>query len=358
MKISKNRIEKWLPHIVGLLLFSILPLFVFDRDNDRAIFWIYSYYYQLIFMIVAFYVNYLVIVPRFFFSKNRIHFFAVIFLFAILLPIASQYLYNLLQLDSLRPENILRGSFMPPKNSFGLHPKLVDNFFLMLVVLGFSTGMATMQHLKKNETKQKEIEKVRVDSELAFLKNQISPHFFFNSLNNIYALIAIDAEKAQKDVEKLSGLMRYLIYDSDIKTVELKKEFDFIRNYIDLMQQRLSSIVKLYVNLDSNLPDAKIPPLLFIPFIENAFKHGISYRENSFISISLKTETDKIIFECTNSIPENKMESDDIKGGLGIKNIEKRLELIYGNLVELKIDNDKSQYKYRVHLTIPLDLEV
>ncbi len=104
-----------------------------------------------------------------------------------------------------------------------MHPKLVDNFFLLLVVLGFSSGMAIIQQLRKNETKQKEIEKVRVDSELAFLKNQISPHFFFNSLNNIYALIAIDSSKAQKSVEKLSGLMRYLIYDSDIKKVELKK---------------------------------------------------------------------------------------------------------------------------------------
>lgn len=346
-----------MPHFAGLLLFSILPLFVFDSDNDRAIFWIYSYYYQLIFMIVAFYVNYLLIVPRFFFSKKKIHFFVVIFLFAILLLAASQYLYNLLELDSLRPENILHGKNMPPKNSLGIHPKLVDNFFLMLVVLGFSTGMATIQDLKKNETKQKEIEKVRVDSELAFLKNQISPHFFFNALNNIYALIALDSSKAQKSVEKLSGLMRYLIYDSDIKIVEVKKEFDFIQNYIELMQQRLTSKVKLHVKIDNQVPDAKIPPLLFIPFIENAFKHGISYRESSFISITLKAETDKIIFECINIIPENKKETDQSKGGFGIVNIKKRLELLYGSRARLIIDNNKSQFNYRVHLTIPLDTE-
>jgi|AntAceMinimDraft_2_1070361.scaffolds.fasta_scaffold11887_3 sensor histidine kinase YesM len=356
MEISKNRIEKWLPHIVGLLLFSILPLFVFDRNNDRATFWMYSYYYQLIFMIVAFYVNYLVIVPRFFFEKRKIYFFGVILLFAILLLITSQYLYDLLQLDSLMHENINGRRIAPQKKTFDLHPKLVDNFFLLLVVLGFSSGMAIIQQLRKNETKQKEIEKVRVDSELAFLKNQISPHFFFNSLNNIYALIAIDSSKAQKSVEKLSGLMRYLIYDSDIKKVELKKEFDFIRNYIELMQQRLTSKIKLNVNIDTKLPDAKIPPLLFIPFIENAFKHGISYRENSFISISLKAENNKIIFACTNSIPVNKKESNHIKGGIGIVNIKKRLELIYGNLAELKIDKDRSQYI--VHLTIPLDLEI
>lgn len=356
MEISKNRIEKWLPHVIGLLLFIILPIFVFDRNNDRAIFWIYSYYYQLSFMIVAFYINYLIITPHFFFNKRKLYFFAVLLLFAFILLFASQYLYDLFQLDNLRPLEIIDGKEIIRIKPLGLHPKLVDNFLLLIVVLGFSTGMANLQRLTQDKEEQKEIEKARLNTELAFLKNQISPHFFFNSLNNIYALIAIDGDKAQKAVEKLSGLMRYLIYESDIQTVELKKEFEFMQNYIDLMQQRLSSKIQLNVNIDSKLPIAKIPPLLFIPFIENAFKHGISYRENSFISISLKAETNTIIFECTNSIPQNTKESAHIKGGIGIVNIEKRLELIYGDLAELKIDNDTN--RYMVHLTIPLDLEV
>ena len=229
MEFSKNKIEKLLPHVIGLLLFFILPVFVFDSNNERAIYWIYSYYYQLLFMVVAFYVNYIVIVPRFFFSKKRIYFFAVIFLFAFLLLFISQYLYNVLQFDSLRPEPNIATEDRPGSN-LGLHPKLIDNFFLLILVLGFSTGMAIIQRLRQNETQQKEIEKARVDSELAFLKNQISPHFFFNSLNNIYALIAVDTDKAQDAVEKLSGLMRYLIYESDIKTVELQNEFEFTQN--------------------------------------------------------------------------------------------------------------------------------
>lgn len=355
MKFSKNKIEKWLPHIVGLLLFIILPLFAFDRNNDRAIYWIYSYYYQLLFMIVAFYINYLIIIPRFFFSKKRVYFFIVILLFVIILSTTSAYLYDFLQLDSLRHENF-NGIKKPTRNgTFGLHPKLLDNFFMLLVVLGFSSGMAIIQQLKKNETKQKEIEKANVESELAFLKNQISPHFFFNSLNNIYALIAFDGDKAQKAVEKLSGLMRYLIYESDIKTVELKKEFEFMQNYIELMQQRLTSKVKLNIHIDNKLPNAKIPPLLFIPFIENAFKHGISYRENSFISISLKTEYDKIVFECANSIPEGQTKSTNLEGGIGLVNIKKRLELIYAEQVKLNIKQDNNQYV--VHLTIPIDNE-
>lgn len=350
MNFSKHKIEKWLPHFSGLLLFLILPIFVFDRNNERAIYWIYNYYYQLAFMIVAFYVNYLVIVPRFFFSKRKICFFIVLFFFTFLLLTISQLLYNYFQLESFGPKG-LSGESMPPKttNRLGLHPKLVDNFFLFLIVLGFSSGMAIVQHLRKNESKQKDIEKARVDSELAFLKNQISPHFFFNALNNIYGLIAIDSDRAQQAVEKLSGLMRYLIYDSNIDTIELQKEFDFTLKYIELMQQRLSSKVKLNVDISPKITQGQIPPLLFIPFIENAFKHGISYREPSFVSVRLTTEDYKVIFECNNSIPTDRKQNN--KGGVGITNIHKRLDLIYGDTFILDID--QAEKEYRVRLIVP-----
>jgi sensor histidine kinase YesM len=219
-------------------------------------------------------------------------------------------------------------------------------------VLGFSTGMAVIQRLRQNEAQQQKIEKARVDSELAFLKNQISPHFFFNSLNNIYALIAIDADKAQGAVEKLSGLMRYLIYESDIETVELQKEFEFTQNYIDLMQQRLTSKVKLEIAIQQKLPKVEIPPLIFIPFIENAFKHGISYRENSFIQVDLRIENDFVVFDCNNSIPQQAKEPGK-NGGVGIVNIQKRLGLIYGERAQLTMGNDGSVHS--VHLIFPLN---
>ncbi len=356
MHLLKNKIEKWSPHFIGLLLFLILPIFVFDRNNDRAIYWMYSYYYQLAFMIIAFYVNYLIIVPRFFFSKKKFCFFVILFLFIVLLLASSQYIYDAFQLENLPPDNnIPRESIRPrSSNNFGLNPKLVDNFFLLLIVLGFSSGMAIIQRLRKNESKQKEIEKARVDSELAFLKNQISPHFFFNALNNIYGLIAIDSDKAQQAVEKLSGLMRYLIYDSNIDTIELHKEFDFTLKYIELMQQRLSSKVKLNIDISPKIPEGQIPPLLFIPFIENAFKHGISYRENSFISIQLKADNNKIVFECTNSIPSSNEQKGN-KGGVGITNIQKRLDLIYGTT--FNFDIRKTDKEYHVQLIVPFKLK-
>lgn len=351
MNFAKIKIHKWLPHVVGVLFFAILPLFVFEQDDNRAIFWIYSYYYQLAFMLIAFYVNFLFIVPRYFFMKKRFVFFITIFLFAVVLLSISQFLYNVIDFDSLRNEKFSEVVKPRPNGFLGLHPKIMDNFFLLLLVLGFSTGMAVIQRLQYNETQRKEIEKARLDSELAFLKNQISPHFFFNSLNNIYALIAINADKAQDAVEKLSGLMRYLIYESDIKMVELKKEFEFTQNYIDLMQQRLTSKVKLEINIQQNLPAVEIPPLIFIPFIENAFKHGISYRENSFVFVDLSVQNNKLVFTCKNSVPQQKKESEK-SGGVGIVNIKKRLNLIYGDQAELTMENDGAVHS--VQLVIPL----
>ncbi len=355
MSINRTRLERFLPHILGILVIVLLPLFGIDRDNPRYSFWMHSYYYQLAIMFVAFYINFLFIVPKLYFRKKRIWFFLVLFLFAILMLSLFQLTYNLIDFDALRITDMQEFKRPRPTGIFGLHPKIIDNFFLILLVLGFSTGMAIMQQQKQNETKHKEIEKARMDTELAFLKNQISPHFFFNSLNNIYALIAIDGPQAQQAVEKLSGLMRYLIYESDTKMIDLRKEFEFTRNYIDLMRQRLTSKVKLDVDIMLNVPDVKIPPLFFIPFIENAFKHGVSYREPSHISIGLKTEGDSIIFECVNSIPQQREKESGSEGGVGIQNIQKRLELLYGERAQLLMKTDNA--KFFVQLTLPISHE-
>jgi len=146
-------------------------------------------------------------------------------------------------------------------------------------------------------------------------------------------------------------LMRYLIYESDIKTVELKKEFEFTRNYIDLMRQRLTSKVKLETEIQEELPKVEIPPLIFIPFVENAFKHGVSYRENSFIYVSLRVENNSVIFKCNNSIPQQVREPAKT-GGLGIVNIKKRLELLYGSSAQLTMTTENGVHA--VSLVIPL----
>ncbi len=361
MQAIKSKLVNWLPHIVVLMFVLLLPLFVFDRTDDHLIIWRYSYYYQMFFMILAFYVNYLYLVPKLYFSQRKVFFFVALVLLAIAILLLSHLCFELLSFDDLRhkldmkelPKPMDKIDFKPKERKlFFIDPRVIDNFYFLLLILGTSTGVGVIKQVKQTEKEQQEKEKAHQDTELAFLKNQISPHFFFNALNNIYALIAIDGTKAQKSVEKLSGLMRYLIYESDIKTIELRKEFEFTQNYIDLMRQRLTSKVELDVHISDIVSDFNIPPLLFIPFIENAFKHGVSYREKSFIKILLQSETDKVVFKCENSIPQKLKADENNSGGVGITNIKKRLNLIYGNKANLKMSSNDNVFE--VSLTIPI----
>ena len=208
-----------------------------------------------------------------------------------------------------------------------------------LLLSGFAIGLGVMEKLKQNEKKQNELEKEKLNSELAFLKNQVSPHFFFNTLNNIYSLIGIDGPTAQDSVLKLSKLMRYLLYESEHGETLMSHEIEFMNNYIDLMKLRLNSKVELQIDFPAEFPDFTIPPLLFVPFIENSFKHGISYRDRSFIHLQMKIDHKQIIFSSENSIGKGGYTEDLQHSGIGLENVKKRLSLLFPDNHELKIEN-------------------
>jgi LytS/YehU family sensor histidine kinase len=214
-----------------------------------------------------------------------------------------------------------------------------------VLLSGFAVGLGVMEKLKENEKKQKELEKEKLNSELAFLKNQVSPHFFFNTLNNIYSLIEINKTDAQDAVMKLSRLMRYLLYESEHGETQLSNEINFMNHYIDLMRLRLSPKVNISIEMPEKDDNLKIPPLLFIPFIENAFKHGISYREKSFVNIKMEIHENKIRFNCNNSLAQpttNRLEEKH--SGIGLDNVKKRLELLFPERHNLKISKTESEF--------------
>ena len=167
------------------------------------------------------------------------------------------------------------------------------------------------------------------ENQLKALEAQINPHFLLNTLNNIYALIAFDTDKAQQAVQELSKLLRYVLYDNQQTYVPLCKEVDFIRNYIELMRIRLSSNVKMTTQFDIQ-PDSQtlIAPLIFISLIENAFKHGISPTETSFISIRISESNKEVICEIRNSNHPKTME-DKSGSGVGLEQVSRRLEILY-----------------------------
>src|SRR4030042_687636 len=188
---------------------------------------------------------------------------------------------------------------------------------------------------------QEEMEKAKLNAELAILKNQISPHFFFNTLNNIYSLISRNNEDSKNAVIKLSKMMRYVLNESGQDNMLLSDEIEFMNNYIDLMKLRIGNKTRLNVNFPAEYKDLMIPHLLFVSLIENAFKYGISVQEESYVYISLECGENNILFKCENGLPESNNGTIFTSRGIGLENLKKRLSLIYPDRYELEINRTK-----------------
>jgi two-component system LytT family sensor kinase len=333
-------------HIVAWAILLGVPLYLIKRwEVGRDFIWIY--YTNTLISGAIFYINYLGLIPRFFFRDRIKYYVSVVLLIMGFYFISDQA--NQLIFKYLPNEKRTEETHKPHRDeSHGRPPfrqmHLFNYAFTSVFLVFFSLGLRMIEWNEAIEKRQKELEKEKLNSELAFLKNQISPHFFFNTLNNIYSLIGINTGDAQDAVLKLSKLMRYLLYDSEQGLSQLSSEIDFMNNYIDLMRLRMSEKVKLHVDFPLKYENAAIPPLLFIPFIENAFKHGISYREKSFIDISMEVGKEWITFICRNSIVRPVEETGTDKSGIGLDNVSKRLNLLYPGSHELTIDTSNAAF--------------
>lgn len=230
------------------------------------------------------------------------------------------------------------------------------NMLIALLLVGFNLGINLFFRSINDQEVLKELEKHNLQFELDYLKGQINPHFLMNMLNNIHALVDIDAEKAKETIIGFSKLMRYVLYDGSQKSIGLEKEVEFIRNYVELMSIRYPQDVDIKLSLPKIVPDIQIPPMLFVSFIENSFKHGISYRNRSFVDISLSLDESRIYYNVRNSVwssPDEANQSEKYgSGGIGLVNTKKRLDLIYGDSYSLV--TDKRETEYTVTLIIPL----
>ena len=220
---------------------------------------------------------------------------------------------------------------------------------ILILMLGMNIGIK-LYFKSRHDTKQlMALEKENLEQQLEYLRYQINPHFFMNTLNNIHALVDIDPEKAKDTILELSKMMRFVLYEGDKKGVPLSREFDFIRHYVTLMQLRYTEKVDVKVDLPTEVPDYELPPLMLITFIENAFKHGISYEQNSFIHIKANIDNARLHFECSNS---KALKPNEEKGGVGLANVKQRLNLLYGENYTLNIQDKPDTYN--VELQIPL----
>ena len=225
------------------------------------------------------------------------------------------------------------------------------NIILGLFMTGANSSIKLMYQSIRDEQEMKELKQQNMEAQMDYLKYQINPHFFMNTLNNIHALIDIDAESAKTAVIELSKMMRYVLYDSEREKISLEQDIHFLRNYIELMRIRYTDAVDIRIEQPDRLPHRiTIPPLLLIVFVENAFKHGVSSNRASFIHIRIGyTNDDKVTATITNSRrPVDPKHTE----GIGLSNVRKRLELIYGEKnYSLRIE--KSPEVYTVKLEIP-----
>lgn len=229
---------------------------------------------------------------------------------------------------------------------------ILNNLIAGFLIIGSSTALELEYKWRSEQKLRKDAEKEQLKTNLALLRHQVSPHFFMNTLNNIHTLIETDTHKAQDAIERLSTLMRYLLYDSAQSTIELNKEIDFIHSFISLMQLRHSDEVEVTTVIPERIPDIKIPPMLFISLIENAFKHGVSYPLKSYIHFEL--QFDNTSLSCVVKNSKHKITSN-LQGeysGIGLDNIKDSLKLLYEDDFQLNIFDRENEFE--INLKIPL----
>lgn len=225
------------------------------------------------------------------------------------------------------------------------------NIVLGFFMTGANTGIKLIYQSIRDEQQMEKLKRQNLQAEMDYLKYQINPHFFMNTLNNIHALIDIDTEYAKNALIELSKMMRYVLYDSGREIISLNHDIQFLVNYIELMRIRYTDAIDIRVTSPGELPEqVSIPPLLFIVFVENAFKHGISYTQPSFIHLDISYAEGLVTGIFANSRRPNK--DDKHKAGIGLDNVRKRLELIYGSK-NYTLNISEEPEKYTVKLVIP-----
>lgn len=289
----------------------------------------------IISFVTVFYINYLILIKRYLSTRRTGRFIAwniaLIAGVSLIVGLFFRYFFS----PAAPP---------PPRPFLDKLSFTVRNTVIYAAIVGIAVAVKMTSEWYRNESQRREMEKAKAEAELANLKNQVNPHFLFNTLNNIYALIQIDPALAQDAVHDLSGMLRYVLYESRTQTVALEKECAFIREYVKLMSTRLSSDVKLEIDLPEKPSGRQIAPLLFIPLVENAFKHGISDTLPSFIRISLTENGDSLTFLVENScFPKDG--TDKSGSGIGITNLERRLEMIYPGRYSFEYGKVQSTYR-------------
>ena len=383
---KQSRQENLIYLAVWGLLFAapLLSLYVRTASNQNAVFdWteVFIVWRMFAIYLILFLVHNFLLAPLLVHKRKRVAYFSIM---AVILAAFAVY-----QCSS-RPD---RGGHRPPMERVGHHqpphfekrPVMPDDkhpmgpegrrppfehgpadapppflgmrgiLAMVVLILMFGANLGIKGYFRSREDRRRlaELERENLEQQLEYLRYQINPHFFMNTLNNIHALVDINPEQAKDTILELSKMMRYVLYEGNKQGVQLYHELDFIRHYVALMQLRYTDKVRIDIDLPREVPDYEVPPLILVTFIENAFKHGVSYQRESFVEVKVSVEGDGLRFTCRNSKGEAKSAKPaNEKGGIGLANVRKRLNLLFGHDYALKIKDTPDVYT--VELLIPL----
>ena len=292
---------------------------------------------------IIFYFFYFLFVPTLFFKKRIILFTIAGFGFVGLYSIPVTYAYSM-SIEYLY--HFLTAKSIGPTKFVSLYPSVVYSQFMYAL---YGSLFRISNDWSKNRERQSELEKQNITNELALLRSQINPHFLFNTLNNLHSYIYREPDKASFGIIKLSEIMRYMLYESDVKLVPIEKEIQHIQSYIELQKLRYSEPDYVQFTIENETINTKIPPFLLITFVENAFKHGKTKGRKPCIIINLSITKNTLLFVTENYVKSVEM-LDNSSSGFGLKNIKRRLELLYPNCHSLNISTQND--KFVVHLII------
>jgi sensor histidine kinase YesM len=338
---------RWLRHTLFIVLCLILGFKgdVGDYNDTR------SYEVKRAFLIMdvwttfsimgMMYLLVLVLIPKLLF-RSKVFAFAICFFIMISL---IYFLVWYVDYRYLLPMDNDRQFFQHVEFSFLAY---VQYCAISSVLLGSVAGLCIFKKWINDIQRMNELHQANLRTELAQLKSQVNPHFLFNTLNNLYVLMKTDPEKASQVLLGLSDLLRYQLYDSAKEKILLSKDIDFVQNLLSLEKIRKNDF-EYHIETKGNIDGVGLPPFLFIPFVENAIKHGTSTVGHSYLKLSFFINNNKLHFYSENSKPPTKR---NVIGGLGLGNIKRRLELLYKNDYSLNIADNKGNYI--VNLTIPL----
>src|SRR5215210_3839783 len=339
--------KKWfnlLLHIaVWVLLFSLPSLLRPEHETGSnsqprpdSTHFFYQYLVNCFSWICLFYVNSYILIPKLIYKKKYLEYtLSLIPVFFVL------FLLNWLSFKLLLPQHTFRiGGFV---------------FFYIFPCLFFLTCSMTYIMFRdrlRSERRAKEKETENLKTELAFLRSQVSPHFMFNVLNNMVSLARKKSEQLEPSLIKLSSLLRYMLYETDEEKVLLEREVEYLQSYIDLQKQRFGSKVKVNLCIDEFDKSYLIEPMLLIPFVENAFKHGTGLLPNAEINIELKAKNNLLQFMISNYYDSSTQEIKDKTSGIGLQNVRRRLNLLYKNEHTLLITNKENRFSVSLQLNL------